>query len=157
MEGISKEIFSSFRMLNPGKIYKTESIKNDGLKLIFYPQNKNFLLCSYRLNSDFEVPIKANFQKKEISPDLIKILVNLSISKNYIKNIKNIEVEMNFKNFLQIARTNLDIPIGSVNFKDKGALKWDISGFYNNKTYSNLLNAYNNILNLSLIFKYYIY
>ena len=118
-------------MFNPGKIYKTESIKNDGLKMIFYPQNKTFLLNSYQLNYGFDLPIKGNFQKKEISPDLIKILVNLKISKDLIRNIENIEVEMNFKKFYNITKTNLDIPIGYVTYKDKGSLIWEIKGDFN--------------------------
>ena len=64
IQGITKEIFSSFRMITPGKIYKTESIKNDGLKLIFYPKNKLFLLSSYQTNCNFEIPIKGIFKKK---------------------------------------------------------------------------------------------
>ena len=128
IQGITKEIFSSFRTITPGKIYKTESIKNDGLKLIFYPKNKLFLLSSYQTNEGFEVPIKGIFQKKEISADLIKILVTLKVSKNIAKFIENIEVEMNFKKFYRISKTNLNIPLGYINYKDKSTLKWEISG-----------------------------
>jgi len=128
IQGITKEIFSSFRMITPGKIYKTESIKNDGLKLIFYPKNKLFLLSSYQTNDNFEIPIKGVFQKKEISADLIKILVTLTISKTLVKFIENIEVEMNFKKFYRIIKTNLNIPLGYINYKDKSTLKWEING-----------------------------
>lgn len=128
IQGITKEIFASFRMIIPGKIYKTESIKNDGLKLIFYPKNKLFLLSSYQTNDNFEIPIKGIFQKKEISADLIKILVTLTISKKLVKFIENIEVEMNFKKFYRIIKTNLNIPLGYINYKDKSTLKWEING-----------------------------
>lgn len=136
IQGITKEIFTGFRMINPGKIYKTESIKNDGLKLIFYPQNKLFLLSSYQTHENFEIPIKGVFQKKEISADLIKILVTLTISKKIAKFIENIEVEMNFKKFNRISKTNLNIPLGCINYKDKSSLRWEING--NQLNYDNL-------------------
>lgn len=128
IQGITKEIFSSFRMINPGKIYKTESIKNEGVKLIFYPTNKPFLLGTYQTTQDFSVPIRGVFQHKEISAELIKISVNLTVLKKLAKFIENIEVEMNFKKFYRISSTNLSYLAGSLNKKAKNSLKWEIGG-----------------------------
>ena len=123
-------MFSNFRMIIPGKIYKTENIKQDGLKLIFYPPAKPFQICLYHCRKNFEIPIIGNFQKKEISPNVYKILVTLNFNKEIIKKILELEVEIYLKKDFKIVSTDLKIQTGTVKFNNKSkSLIWTITGF----------------------------
>ena len=116
-------------MSTPGKLYKTDNIQKEGVKLIFYPQNKPFQLCCYNTENDITMPLTGSFQKKEVSPDVIKILVTLNINKDISKKIDQLDVEINFKEFHKISLTNINNPVGVVKRKKKDrSLLWQIDG-----------------------------
>ena len=98
------------------------------------------------------MPLLGSFQKKEVSPDVIKILVTLNINKDICKKIEQLEVEINFKEFHKISLTNINNPIGVVKRKKKDrSLLWQIDG--NNKVFEFLIEKSLSLFNFNVYVK----
>jgi len=98
-----------------------------GTKITFsIPDQKEFDICHYTLDSVPVVPIKGTYCRKQLSETQIGLGVELTINEKYRHCIKDLKFQMRLDPFKNIAVNNLIPSDGKIEIQQSKLIVWSI-------------------------------